>query len=333
MASEKIVDIAIIGAGPGGMASAIEAKLAGIDNIIVFDKAPHHNDMIHKFYKKGKRVDKDWMGRKAEFEGNVSFEECSKEEYIQQMDDLLASHGVLDKFVYNTEIWNTVKGDDGLFVINVDDDNIVKAKSVIVSVGRMGKPNKPGYKFPKAIRDRLNFNLSKVYNGERVMIVGGGDTAGEYAYGLADLEDMQDCTVTLNYRKAEITRMNPINTEMTLKYLENGKILNKLGVDVESVEADGNPGEERVKVNFTDGTSEVYERVVYALGGTSPVDFLVNSKIDTGRWDEPLMDEKTMETNIPGLYTIGDVVTDQGSIALAFNHASFAINDIVAKQK
>lgn len=333
MASEKIVDIAIVGAGPGGMACAIEAKLAGIDNIIVFDKAAHHNDMIHKFYKKGKRVDKDWMGRKAEFEGNVSFDECSKEEYIKQMDDLLASHGLLEKFVYNTEIWNTVRGDDGLFAINLDEDNVVKAKNVIVSVGRMGKPNKPSYKFPKAIRPRLNFNLSKVCNGERVMIVGGGDTAGEYAYGLVELEDMQDCTVTLNYRKAEITRMNPINTEMTTKYLDNGKLLNKMGVDVESVESEGNPGEERVQVNFTDGTSEIYERIVFALGGTSPKDFLVNSKIDVGRWDEPLMDEKTMETNIKGLYTIGDVVTDQGSIALAFNHASFVMNDIVEKNK
>ena len=329
MASEKTVDIAIIGAGPGGMACAIEAKLAGIENILVVDKASTHNDMIHKFYKKGKRVDRDWMGIKFEFEGNVTFEECSKEAYIQQMDDLLASHGVLDKFVYNTEIWNVVKGDDGLFTINVGDD-VVKAKNVIVSVGRMGKPNKPGYKFPKAIRPRLNFNLSDVQNGERVMVVGGGDTAGEYAYGLVELEDMPDCTVTLNYRKPTITRMNPINTEMSMKYLDNGKIINKMGVDVESVEeAEG----ELVKVNFTDGTSEVYDRLVFALGGTSPKDFLVNSDIETGKWDEPLMDEKTLETNIPGLYTIGDVVTDQGSIALAFNHASFVMNDIVAKNK
>jgi len=329
MASEKIVDIAIIGAGPGGMACAIEAKLAGIDNIVVVDKAETHNYMIHKFYKKGKRVDRDWMGIKFDFVGNVTFDECSKEEYIKQMDDLLASHGVLDKFVYNTEVAYAKKADDGLFHIPFGQD-IVKAKNVIVSVGRMGKPNKPGYKFPKPIRPRLNFNLSDVQNGERVMVVGGGDTAGEYAYGLVELEDMQDCTVTLNYRKAEITRMNPINTEMTLKYLDNGKIANKMGVDVESVEeADG----ELVKVNFTDGTSEIYDRLVFALGGTSPKDFLVNSDIETGKWDEPLMDEKTLETNIKGLYTIGDVVTDQGSIALAFNHASFVMNDIVAKSK
>jgi len=330
MASEKIVDIAIIGAGPGGMASAIEAKLAGIENIIVIDKASTHNDMIHKFYKKGKRVDKDWMGRKAEFEGNVSFDECSKEEYIKQMDDLLASHAVLDKFVYDTEIWNAAQDEDGLFIIKLSEDNIVKAKNVIVSVGRMGKPNKPGYKFPKAIRPRLNFNLSKVVDGERVMVVGGGDTAGEYAYGLVELEDMQNCKVTLNYRKAEITRMNPLNTEMTTKHLDKGTLINKMGVDVESVEE---TEDELVKVNFTDGSSEIYDRLVYALGGTSPKDFLVNSKIETGKWDEPLMDEKTLETNISGLYTIGDVVTDQGSIALAFNHASFAVNDIVAKSK
>jgi thioredoxin reductase (NADPH) len=332
----KIVDIAIIGAGPGGMASAIEAKLAGIDNIVVIDKAPHHNDMIHKFYKKGKRVDKDWMGIKFEFEGNVTFEECSKEEYIEQMDKKLSDAGVLDKFEYNHEIFKVIKGDDGLFSMTYGTDGIsgalekMKAKKVIFSVGRMGKPNKPKYKFPKEIRDVLNFNLSKVQNGEHVMVVGGGDTAGEYAYGLVELEGMEDCVVTLNYRKAEITRMNPVNTELTTKYLDNGKLINKMGVDVESVE----PGVERkIKVNFTDGTSAEYDRAVYALGGTTPVDLLVNSNVKTGEWDVPVYDEKTFETNIEGLYTIGDVVTDQGSIALAFNHACFAVRDIASKLK
>ena len=333
--AEKIVDIALVGAGPGGMACAIEAKLAGIENIAVFDKAAHHNDMIDKYYKKGKRVDKDWMGRKAEFLGNVSFEECLKEEYIDQMDGLLSSHGVLDKFIYNHEIMKVKKNDEGLFEIIygqevTEEIQGIKAKNVILSVGRMGKPNKPRYKFPKAIKDRLNFNLSKVQNGERVMIVGGGDTAGEYAYGLVELEGMEDCTVTLNYRKPTITRMNPINTEMTTKYLDNGKILNKMGVDVESVE----PTEDNlIQVNFTDGTSEVYDRAVYALGGTTPKDLLVNSDIQTGEWDVPVYDDKTMETNIPGLYTIGDVVTDQGSIALAFNHAHYAVSSIASSMK
>lgn len=332
----KVVEIAIIGAGPGGMACAIEAKLAGIENIVVIDKAPHHNDMIHKFYKKGKRVDKDWMGIKFEFTGNVTFEECSKEEYIQQMDDKLKAAGVLDTFEYNHEIMRVEKGEDGLFSIVYGQANVsesietIKAKNIILSVGRMGKPNKPKYPFPKEIKERLNFNLSKVQNGERVMIVGGGDTAGEYAYGLVELEDMEDCVVTLNYRQAEIKRMNPTNTQMCTKYLDNGKILNKMGVDIESVEPSATG---KIKVNFTDGSTAEYDRAVYALGGTTPKDLLVNSGVKTGEWDVPVFNPETMETNVEGLYTIGDVVTDQGSIALAFNHASFAVSDIVSKLK
>ena len=332
----KVVDIAIIGAGPGGMASAIEAKLAGIENIVVIDKAPHHNDMIHKFYKKGKRVDKDWMGIKFEFTGNVTFEECSKEEYIEQMDKKLTEAGVLHTFEYNHEIMRVEKGEDGLFSIVYGQDKVsesietIKAKNVIFSVGRMGKPNKPKYKFPKELKDVLNFNLSKVQNGERVMIVGGGDTAGEYAYGLVELEGMEDCVVTLNYRQAEIKRMNPINTEMCMKYLDNGKILNKMGVDIESVEPSAAG---KIQVNFTDGSSAEYDRAVYALGGTTPKDLLVNSGVQTGEWDVPVYNPATFETNVAGLYTIGDVVTDQGSIALAFNHASDAVKSIAKNLK
>lgn len=334
--SGKVVDLAIIGAGPGGMACAIEAKLAGIENIVVIDKAPHHNDMIHKFYKKGKRVDKDWMGIKFEFTGNVSFEECSKEEYIQQMDDKLRDAGVLDHFEYNHEIKRVTKGEDGLFEMVFATDGLaegtetMKAKNVILSVGRMGKPNKPKYKFPRELKEVLNFNLSKVQNGEHVMVVGGGDTAGEYAYGLIELEDMPDCVVTLNYRKADITRMNPINTEMCNKYLDNGQLVNKMGVDIESVEQ-AESG--KIKVNFTDGSTAEYDRAVYALGGTTPKDILVNSGVKTGEWDVPVYNEATFETNVEGLYTIGDVVTDQGSIALAFNHASDAVKNIAKNLK
>ncbi len=330
----KIVDLAIIGAGPGGVASAIEAKRAGIDNIVVIEKAHTHNDMIHKFYKKGKRVDKDWMGIKFKFEGNVTFDECPKEEYLDAMEQKIQKAEIADKFIYGHEIIRVAKEENGLFDIVIGHDNIeegheaLMARNVILSVGRMGKPNKPKYKFPKEIKERLNFNLSKVQKGESVMVVGGGDTAGEYAYGLVDLG--MDCTVTLNYRKAEITRMNPLNTEMTIKYLEEGKLLNKLGIDIESVEA---TVEGKIKVNFTDGTNEVYDRAVYALGGTTPKDILVNSGVQTGEWDVPAFNEKTMETNVAGLYTIGDVVTDQGSIALAFNHANFAVQDIVSKMK
>jgi thioredoxin reductase (NADPH) len=144
------------------------------------------------------------------------------------------------------------------------------------------------------------------------------------------------CDVTLNYRRAEITRMNPTNKEIVERYFKEGKIHSKLGVDIENVEVVEEDIEKgitppRVKVNYKDGTSEIFDRVVYALGGTSPVDFLKNSGIELNEWKEPIHNEETMETNVEGLYTIGDVVTSAGSIALAFNHAFIAVNDIAKK--
>jgi thioredoxin reductase (NADPH) len=329
---DKLYDLIIIGAGPGGVASAIEAKLAGINKFMVVEKADNHNDMIRKFYKPGKRVDKDWQGKKFEFIGNVTFEECSKEEYLAQMDEKIKENKIEGRFYYNHHVYSVKKICDDVFAVATNHElGAILTKNVIISIGRMGKPNKPAYKFPGTIRPRLNFNLDKVQPGEKVLIVGGGDTAGEYAYGLVDMNI--GCDVTLNYRRDKITRMNPTNKDMVEKYINEGKIHSKLGVDIESVEPVENDDvtPPRVKANYKDSTSEIFDRVVYALGGTSPVDFLKNSGIKLNEWGEPHYTPETMETNIKGLYTIGDVVTSAGSIALAFNHAHLALKDIAKK--
>jgi len=332
MIKDKVLDLAIIGGGPGGIAAAIEAKLGGISSFRVLEKADNHSDMIRKFYKPGKRVDKDWQGKKFEFIGNVTFEECSKEEYLEQIDKKLEEAGVKDNFIYNHHVYIVKKNSNGIFEIGADHElGVILAKKVIIAIGRMGKPNKPNYKFPPKIKPRLNFNLDRVQPGEKVLVVGGGDTAGEYAYGLVDMGI--GCDITLNYRRPEIVRMNPINKKTVLKYGEEGKLKLKLGVDISSVEPV--EGEKitppRVKVNYKDGSSEIFDRVVYALGGTTPTEFLKNSGIEVNKWGEPIYNPETMETNLEGLYTIGDVVTSQGSIALAFNHAYLAIQDILKK--
>ena len=327
---DKVFDLVVVGAGPGGISAAVEAGIAGVDNekIVILEKSDMHNETVRKFYKHGKRVDVDWNGIKAEFHGHLSFEQGSKEEYIKQFDDIIEKYNL--KVVYNHHVYAVEKKDD-LFEIKADHElGVIRAKKVVIAIGVMGKPNKPGYKFPPKIRKRLNFNLDKVEKGERVMVVGGGDTAGEYAYGLVDMD--LGCEVTLNYRRAEITRMNPINKEIVERYINEGKIKSKLGVDVESVEPtdDEDP---RVKVNFKDGTSEVYDRVVYALGGTTPTEFLQNCGIEMeDKWTAK-HNRETFETNVEGLYVVGDVVEGAQSIAVAINHGYYAALDIAKKLK
>ncbi|RUM58074.1 MAG: cbb3-type cytochrome oxidase assembly protein CcoS [Nautilia sp.] len=331
---DKVFDVVAIGAGPGGISAAAEAIIAGIkpEKVVVLEKSDAHNETVRKFYKHGKRVDVDWAGIKAEFHGHLSFEQGSKEEYLKQFDDIIEKYGI--KVVYNHHVYAVEKKGD-IFEIAADKElGVIQAKKVVIAIGVMGKPNKPSYKFPGKIRPRLNFNLDKVVPGEKVMIVGGGDTAGEYAYGLKDM--YPDCDVTLNYRRAEITRMNPTNKEIVERYIKEGKINSKLGVDVESVEPVENDEvtPPRVKVNFKDGTSEVFDRVVYALGGTTPREFLEKSGIeyDEEKW-QAVHNPETMETNVEGLYVVGDVVKGAQSISVAINHGFYAATDIAKKLK
>ena len=334
MPCDKLQDLVIIGAGPGGIAAGVEAKIAGFNKVLILEKSDDHNDVIRKFYKHGKRVDKDWQGKKFEFKGNVTFEEGTKESYLEQIDKYIEKYGLKDHIHYNHHIYAVKPVCQGVFAVASDHElGAVLAKKVIIAIGRMGKPNKPTYKFPPKIRPRLNFNLDKVQPGEKVLIVGGGDTAGEYAYGLVDMHI--NCDVTLSYRREKISKMNAVNKKIVMDYANEGKIKLKLGIDIENVEPDNDQDitPPRVKVNFNNAQSEVYDRIVYALGGTTPIDFLKNAGIEINEWNEPVYNPETFETNIPGLYVIGDVAVSSGSIALAMNHAYDAVKDISLKKE
>ena len=52
--SEKTYTIAIIGAGPAGIAAAIESYSMGLKEIVLLEKDENHNATIRKFYKDNK---------------------------------------------------------------------------------------------------------------------------------------------------------------------------------------------------------------------------------------------------------------------------------------
>ena len=316
---EKIYDLIIVGGGPGGIGSAIEAKVLGLDKILLLEKSDNHSDTIRKFYKDNKRVDKDWQGQIVDMEGNVPFSDGTKESTIDFFDDLIDSHKIDSHF--NCEVDKISKEGD-IFKVRSNRGEF-KAKNVVVAIGRMGKPNKPSYKIPPSIKKRVNFNLDSCDRGEKILVVGGGDSATEYAIELSNFND-----VTLNYRKANLTRPNPTNKENILKAFEDGRVRPKLGVDIKSLENE----QGIVKVNFTDGSSEVFDRVVYAIGGTTPVDFLKNANIELDDRGEPILKDN-LETSVDGLYIAGDIAFKSGgSIAIALNHGYKIVKDILSKQ-
>nr|WP_300806670.1 hypothetical protein [Helicobacter sp. UBA3407] len=46
---KEIYDIAIVGGGPGGIASAVESMVLGIKDVILFEKGEGHSTTIRKY--------------------------------------------------------------------------------------------------------------------------------------------------------------------------------------------------------------------------------------------------------------------------------------------
>lgn len=304
---ENEYDLIIVGGGPAGIAAAVEAAILQMPKVLLLEKGDNHSTTIRKFYKDDKRVDKDYKGERIDLSGNIKFETATKGDVLDLFSECVFGN-YIDAF-FNTEVESIQKNGEYFEVSTVNNDKYI-SKYVVVSIGKMGRPNKPDYPIPASLNAIVNFNIYKCKENEKVLIVGGGNSAVEYAYLLG-----KDNDVTISYRKSEFTRPNEKNLETIKEDIESGKVKAKLGVDIKSI-ADENG---KVLVNFADETSETFDRVVYALGGVAPIDFLKKCSIDLDESGVPII-RNIHESSIDNLYIAGDILYKSGgSIAKALN--------------
>jgi thioredoxin reductase (NADPH) len=319
---DKIYDIVIIGGGPGGIGSAIEASAHKIGEILLIEKSDNHSNTIRKFYKDNKRVDKDYKGQVTTLQGNVEFYDGTKETTLDYFNDLLDNEKIDSRF--NTEVEKIIRNTTTDLLEIYTSTGVIRSKNVIIAIGKMGKPNKPDYKIPPSIKSQVNFNLDKCSSNEKILVVGGGNSAAEYAYDLAD----QNNNVTLVYRKPEFSRLNETNEKFLKKYQGEEKLRLRMNTDIESLENE----DAKVKVTFNDGYSVLYDRIIYAIGGTTPVDFLKSCGIEVNEDEQPIFDEHH-ETSAKDIYVAGDIAFKSGgSIAIALNHGYHIVNNIQRKR-
>ncbi|MBE2983747.1 NAD(P)-binding domain-containing protein [Campylobacter sp. RM9344] len=316
---QNIYDLVVVGGGPCGIATVVEAKRNGLHNVLLLEKGDNHSQTIRKFYKDNKRVDKEYKGQDSTIHGVVAFEDGTKESTLDFFDKLLDEEKI--KAIFNSEVESIKKDGD---LLNVTTANATfKAKSVMISIGKMGRPNKPDYKIPPSLNQVINFNLDNCTKGEKVLVVGGGNSAVEYAIELCLYNK-----TTIAYRRDDFSRVNETNKDALWELEKHKKIKVRLNHDITELENESG----RVRVHYSNGKIRVYDRVVYAIGGSSPVDFLQKCQIAMDEKGNPIVDEK-YQSNIPSLYIGGDIVLKNGgSIVAALNHAHVVVKDIIAKR-
>jgi len=307
--------LAIIGAGPAGIAIGVEAARAGVGKVVILEKTSHPCDTIATLYHPGKRVDAIYRKVALAPAGALGFSEHSRESFLAWMEEVIAEYHL--DIRYNCEVIALEKH-DGTFTLRCGGETEIEAEIAAVAIGIFGKPVKPSYPIPTAVRERVHFSLpASPPSGLRVLVVGGGDSAAEAACFLSRSNE-----VTLSYRRAEFFRINGPNLCTLDRCCTFAHLTTELGIDITGLA----PDRERVRVTYTDGRQISYDAIFYFLGGSTPRAFLEKTGVAyTG--NRPTVDIHG-ESNVPKLYLAGDLVAEKGTIMAAFNSAATVVAGI-----
>lgn len=305
--------VVAIGGGPAGISFAIECVALGMsrDDILVLEKGPVPIEAIRKFYPEKKMTLANYKGLPTETHGHLEvFPDLTKAQTIEYFDGLIKKFDISMRT--NAEVSKVIC--DKQFQISIGHE-IITADYVAVGIGILGRPNKPAYKLPGSLRQNILYDItSQKVEGMKVLVVGGGDTSSEYCQVLVE----ENNQVTLAYRGDSFTRMMPQNRDAALKLLQECELRVLMKCTIQEVQ-DQNGKPHVLFENPETYPPETFDKVIYSIGGTTPVNFLKTIGVDfDGDWPKI---GANGETNVRGLYLVGDLVAGKlgGSIITAYN--------------
>ncbi len=213
-ASDDVLDLLVVGAGPAGIACALEATRHGLHYLLI-EQEDGVGGTVAK-YPRRKLV----MTQPVDMpiHGRLKRTSYSKEQLMELWE------GLTDEYQLQVQGSQVFKGlertADGHFVVRTETDAFT-ARNVCLAIGRRGIPRKldvPGEDLPKVAYSLLDAHS---YQGRRILVVGGGDSAVETAMGLAEQPGNE---VTLSYRRDGFFRIRAKNEERLAQCLEQGKL-------------------------------------------------------------------------------------------------------------
>ncbi len=256
---DDLVDVAIVGSGPGGLSAALTCIQKGL-SYVVLEKEQMIASTIAR-YPKGKLV----MAEPYDTV-NVSLLpvfDAGKEQLIPIWSEVIERVGMVIKQGESVE--TVLRGNDGVFEVR-STVATYRAQRMVLSIGTRGKPRTlqvPGENLPKV------FSLLEdpdEWRGRAVLVVGGGDSACEAALALADA----GAKVMISYRGKGFNRAAPKNKQAIEGYAGQGRIKAKLGSQVLAFEPDS------VTLALGDGSQKRYpnDGAFVLIGADPPVPWL-----------------------------------------------------------
>ena len=322
MPSEGLFDVLVIGAGPTGMACAIEAQRAGLRAVMV-EKGCLVNSLYHypanmTFFTTSELLEI----------GDIPFPSVNSKptrmealEYYRKV----AMHYELDVRQYQRVL--RVEGSDGGFRVHAIDQHdrkhLYEARKLIIATGYYDLPNYiniPGEELPKVFH---YYREPHPYYDNDVLVIGGKNSAAIAALDLW----RHGARVTLVHRGPGMHK--------NVKYwilpdienrIKNGEVTAYFSTSVREIR------EKTVVLQTPEGEREIENDFVFALIGYHPdFDFLRSLGVEcTGEQSRPVCDPGTLESNVPGIYLAGVIVAGSRTSEIFIENGRFHGQQIAA---
>jgi thioredoxin reductase (NADPH) len=217
------------------------------------------------------------------------------------------------EFHFNRMVTGFRKLDDGRFEVVTDENEILIARAVVIAAGGGSfQPKRPPVPGIEAYEDRSVFySVRRIeeFRGHDILIVGGGDSALDWTLNLQPVAK----SVTLVHRRPEF-RAAPDSVNKMFALNEEGKLDFQVG---QVTQLNGSDGKlEGAVIKGPEGDVEVAcTRLLPFFGLTMKLGPIADWGLNL---HENLIkvDTEKFETNIPGVFAIGDINWYPGKLKL-----------------
>lgn len=293
-------ELIVVGGGPAGLSAALTGACYKLKTLVI-DAASAGGAPMNNF--PWKIVD-----------NTLGFRNMTGKQVAERFVTHVKEEGV--EIRENESVENIIRDDEADEILVETNKGKYTAKAVIIAIGVLGKPRK--LNVPGENLKGVNYTLTdpNLYAGKKVLVVGGGDTAVEWAVGL----DKAGAETTIMHRR-DVFRAN----EKNQKDISQSKV--RILWNTEVKEILGEKKVEKVKFinNKTNETNiEEFDEIFFALGNIPPKDFLEKIKVKTDEKKMKILVDETMRTNIKGVFAAGDITGKWLKIPEAVGEGGYA---------
>lgn len=320
--AEESSDVLVVGAGPTGLACAIEIKRAGL-RVVLVDKGCLCNSLFHypsnmTFFTTPELLE---IGDLPFPSPNQKPTRNEALEYYRKA----AEHYRLDLRAYQDV--ESVMKEEGSFAISTRDRfgrrRMYRASRLVLATGYYDLPNYlevPGEDLPKVVH---YYHDPHPYYAQDVLVVGGKNSAAIAALDLW----RHGARVTLVHREAAMHHHVKywILPDLTNR-IKKGEIQAYFNSTVEAITEDA------VRLRTPEGALRVKNDFVFAMTGYHP-DFnflkMLGVRLE-GKDMCPVCDPESLESNVPGLYLAGVIVAGARTNEIFIENGRFHGRQIAA---